>query len=393
MDTWFQDLRYAVRVLGKAPGFAAVTIITLTLGIGVNTAIFSIVNTVLFRALPYREADRLVRIVPGAPGLGLRDIGLSVPDLDDLRSRAGVFDDVTVVWPVSVNLTGADQPARLELMVVSPNYFSMLGVPAQFGRVFGAEDTARGFAEAAVISDSLWKRAFGSDPNIVGRKLRLDNDLYTVVGVLPAGFRHPGKTIANDVEVWATAGFSSNPFPAPTRNIRLLPGAIGRLKRGVTFAQAQDRLAALSRELRGQYPNDYPAAGGWLVEIRSLKETLVGDVRPLLLVLLAAVVLIVVTASVNIASLLLARASGRQREIAMRLALGAGRTRMIRQMLFESLLLALAGGVAGVAATTAAMGAILRVVPASVPRLNEVSVDGPVLLFALALSIVTGFVF
>jgi predicted permease len=393
MNEWIRDLRYAARGLRRNPGFATVAILTLMLGVGVNTAIFSIVDTVLFRALPYRDADRLVRIVPSSPGVGLRDIGLSVPEMDDLRSSSGVFDEVVAVWPVSANLTGSDQPVRIELLAVSPNYFSMLGVPAQMGRVFGPQDTAGGFAEAAVISDGLWRRAFGGDSSILGRKLRLDNDLYTVVGVLPPGFRHPGRTVANEVEIWATAGFTDLPFSKPTRNIRLVPGAIGRLKPDVTVAQAQARLSSFARELRQQFPNDYPAAGRWTVDVVSLKDSLVGDVQPLLLVLLAAVGLIVVTASVNIAGLLLARASGRQREIAMRLALGAGRGRLIRQLLAESLLLSLLGGAGGVVAAGLSMDLILRFVPATVPRLQEVSLDGRVLLFALLLSIVTGVLF
>jgi predicted permease len=393
MNEWIRDLRYAARGLRRNPGFATVAILTLMLGVGVNTAIFSIVDTVLFRALPYRDADRLVRIVPSSPGVGLRDIGLSVPEMDDLRSSSGVFDEVVAVWPVSANLTGSDQPVRIELLAVSPNYFSMLGVPAQMGRVFGPQDTAGGFAEAAVISDGLWRRAFGGDSSILGRKLRLDNDLYTVVGVLPPGFRHPGRTVANEVEIWATAGFTDLPFSKPTRNIRLVPGAIGRLKAGVTVAQAQARLTSFTSELRQQFPNDYPAAGRWTVDVVSLKDSLVGDVQPLLLVLLAAVGLIVVTASVNIAGLLLARASGRQREIAMRLALGAGRGRLIRQLLAESLLLSLLGGAGGVVAAGLSMDLILRFVPATVPRLQEVSLDGRVLLFALLLSIVTGVLF
>src|SRR5262249_15095807 len=154
-----------------------------------------VVNTVLLRPLPYRDPDRLVKIVFNNPGVGLRNVPFSVPEFDDLNLMAGVFEDVSVVWPVSVNLTGAKEPDRLELLAVSPNYFSMLGATPQIGRLFGPQDFAQGFAEAAVISDDLWARSFGRDPEILGRNLRLDNDLYTIVGVLPPGFRHPGKTI------------------------------------------------------------------------------------------------------------------------------------------------------------------------------------------------------
>src|SRR5712692_9102100 len=215
METVFHDVKFALRVFRKSPLFTAVVLLTLALGIGANTAIFSIVNAVLLRSLPFRDPHRLQKITFNNPGVALRDVPFSVTEFEDLKSRAGVFEDVSVVWPVSVNLTGAKEPQRLELMVVSPNYFSMLGATPQIGRLFGSQDFALGFATAAVISDGLWHRSYGADPNILGRNLRLDNDLYTIVGVLPPDFRHPGKTVAKDVEVWGTAGYSADPFPRP----------------------------------------------------------------------------------------------------------------------------------------------------------------------------------
>ena len=393
METLVKDIQYALRTMRKSPAFAVAVILTLALGIGANTAIFSIVNAVLLRSLPHREPDRLVKITFDNPGVGLHDVPYSVPEWDDLKSRAGVFDEVSVVFPASANLTGGRQPERLELLGVSPNYFSMLGASPQIGRLFDSEDFALGFAEAAVISDGLWRRSYGADPNILGKRLRLDNDPYTIVGVLPPGFRHPGKTVAKDVEVWATAGFSADPFPKPTRSARLLPGAIGRLKPGISLKQAQSRLSALAGELRNDYPPDYPSEAKWSIEIQSLQESLVGNVRPQLLVLMVAVVLIVLIASVNIANLLLARASGRQREMALRLALGADRFRIVRQMLTESLLLCLAAGVVGVLMARLALSFILRFVPRAIPRLGEVGIDWVVLLFALLVSLFTGIVF
>ncbi len=183
MGNLLQDLRYGLRVLWKSPGFAAVVILTLALGIGASTAIFSIVDAVLLRSLPFRDAGQLVRVVDNAPGVGLKDIGMSVPELQDLDQRSGVLDQISATWPVSANPTGSDQPARIELLAVSHNYFTMLGAKAQLGRVFGTEDQAAGFAEAVVLSDGLWRRSFGADPNILGRKLRVDNDVYVVVGV------------------------------------------------------------------------------------------------------------------------------------------------------------------------------------------------------------------
>ena len=393
MEILFNDIRYAFRIMRKSPGFTLIIVLTLALGIGANTSIFSIVNAVLLRSLPYYDPGRLVKITFNNPGIGLRNIRFSVPEWEDLKARAGIFEESSVVWPTSTNLIGGKHPERLEALGVSPNYFSMLGASPQIGRLFGPQDFALGFAEAVVISDGLWRRSYAGDPNILGKHLRLDNDPYMIVGVLPAGFRHPGKTIANDVEVWVTTGFSADPFPKPARDVRLLPGALGRLKPGISLGQAQARLTAMASELRTDFPNDYPPEAKWSIEIQPLQDSLVGSVRPQLLVLMAAVVLVVLIASVNIANLLLARASGRQREMALRMALGAGRTRMVRQMLTEALVLSFISGVAGVLAAKLTLSFIMHFVPASVPRLAEVGVDRTVLLFALLISIFTGIIF
>jgi len=393
MEILFNDIRYAFRIMRKSPGFTLIIILTLALGIGANTSIFSIVNAVLLRSLPYYDPSRLVKITFNNPGIGLRDIPFSVPELEDLKSRAGVFEEVSVVFSGPTNLTGAKQPEHLEMLEVSPNYFSMLGTTPEIGRLFGPQDFALGFAEATVISDGLWRRSYGGDPNILGKRLRMDNDPYTIVGVVPAGFRHPGTTVAKDVEVWVTCGFSGDPYPKPARNVKVAREAIGRLKPGIDVTQAQARLTAMASELRTDFPNDYPPEAKWSIEIQPLQDSLVGNVRPQLLVLMAAVVLVVLIASVNIANLLLARASGRQREMAMRMTLGAARFRMVRQMLTEALVLSFISGVAGVLAAKLTLSFILRFVPASVPRLAEVGVDRTVLLFALLISIFTGIIF
>ena len=389
MTTLLQDMRYGLRVLWKSPGFTIVAVLSLALGVGANTAIFSIVNAVLLRSLPFSHPERLVKIVASNSGVGARDIGLSVPEFDDLRSRAGVFDQVTATQGGPTNLTGAERPQRFELLEVSPNYFSMLGTSAHIGRVFGPSDEAPGFAEAAVISDSLWARGFGRDPGVLGRKIQLDNDPYTIVGVLPPGFRHPGSTVSTDVEIWVTCGFRADPFPKPERSLRILPGAIGLLKPGIGLEQAQSRLDAFASQLRAEYATDYPAGSGWSIEAEPLQDSLVGNVRPMLLVLMGAVVLIVLLASVNVANLLLARASGRQREVAVRLALGASRARMIRQMLTESVILSLVSGVVGVLTAIAALH-FVQFLPVQIPRLAEVQVDWTVLSFALLVSLLAG---
>jgi predicted permease len=389
MTTLLQDVRYGLRVLWKSPGFTIVAVLSLALGVGANTAIFSIVNAVLLRSLPFSHPDRLVKIVANNQGVGAQDIGFSVPELDDLRTRAGVFEQVSVTWPTDVNLTGAERPQRLEAQGVSPNYFSMLGISAHIGRVFGPGDEAQGFAEAVVISDSLWARGFGRDPGILGRKVQLDNDPYMIVGVLPPGFRHPGRTLATDVEIWVTAGFKANPFPKPDRSLRFLPGAIGLLKPGISREQAQARLDAFASQLRAEYATDYPAGSGWSIEGEPLQESLVGKVRPMLLVLTGAVVLIILLASVNVANLLLARASGRQREMAVRLAMGATRSRMIRQLLTESMILSLVSGIVGVLTAMAALH-FVQFLPARIPRLAEVQVDWAVPGFASLVSLLAG---
>src|SRR5262245_24756422 len=388
-----QDVRYGLRMLVKKPTLTIVAVLTLALGVGANTAIFSIVDAGLLRSLPYRDPDRLVRIFFNEPGVGLRDVRFSKPELDDLQTRAGVFEDVTPIFEGSENVTGAGQPERLDGVNGSFSYLSMLGVTPQIGRLFGPQDFVPGFAEKAVISDGLWRRAYGADPNIVGRTLRLDNDPHTIIGVLPPGFRHPGPTVAGDAEVFCAFGMTGVPFPEPARGTRILGNAIGRLKPGLTLGQAQARLTALGAQLRRDFPGDYPPQTQWTIDIQPLQETLVGKVRPMLLVLLGAVILIVFIVSLNSANLLLARASARQQEMAVRLSLGASRGRMVRQLLTESMLLSLIGGAAGIATAVGTLDFILRFVPSSVPRLNEVRIDWVVLAFALLISILTGLVF
>jgi len=244
-----------------------------------------------------------------------------------------------------------------------------------------------------VISDGLWHREYGGDPNVIGKSIRLDNDLYTIVGVLPPGFRHPGTTIASDVEVWQTAGFSAAPAPKPERNARFIPMAIARLKPGITLEQAQAKLDVMSAQVRNDFASDYPSGSTRTVRILPLEESLVGNVRPTLLVLMGAVILVILIASVNIANLLLARASGRQREMSMRLALGASRLRMVRQMLTESVFLSLIAGVVGIVTAVMVLHFLIRFVPFKIPRQSEISVDWVVLGFATLVSFLTGLVF
>src|SRR5256885_14939163 len=212
-----QDVRYGLRMMVKKPTVTIVAVLTLALGVGANTAIFSIVHAVLLRPLPYRDPDRLVRIFFNEPGVGLRDVRFSKPELDDLETRAGVFEDVSPIFEGSENLTGGKQPERIEGVNGSFSYFSMLGVIPQIGRLFGPQDFTLGFAPVAVISDGLWRRDYGADPNVLGRTIRIDGDPATIIGVLPRGFRHPGPTTSGDADVFCAGGFSGDPFPQPIR--------------------------------------------------------------------------------------------------------------------------------------------------------------------------------
>ncbi|HZR25755.1 MAG TPA: ABC transporter permease [Vicinamibacterales bacterium] len=394
MSSVVRDLRHALRRVAAAPGFAAIAMLTLALGIGANVAIFTVVNAVLIRPLPFPDPDRLVRISADARATGGRNIGISEPELEDLRDRAGVFDGVSAIWPVSASFVGGAQPERIEVLVTSANYFQLLGARPQLGRVYGQGDAVPGFSDAVVISDGLWRRAFGANPTVVGRKVVMDTDTYTVVGVMPPEFRHPGETLRADVDMWSACGFAAAPFVSPPqRQQNFIPGVMGRLKPAITPAQAQDRLDALAAQLQTAYPTNYPATVRWTLRLDSLQDELTTRIRPTLTVLMAAVVLLLVIACVNIANLTLARSSGRVREIAVRRALGATRGQLVRQLLTESLVLAVGGGIAALVALVWARNWLLAMMPTDLPRLTEVHFDGSMIAMALALSIAAGLVF
>jgi putative ABC transport system permease protein len=393
-ESFLQDLRFAWRGLRRAPGFAAVAIATLALGIGANSAIFTVVNAVVVRPLPYANADRLVRLTSDFTALGTADVGVSQPELIDYRDRSGLFDAIAGVWAIDANLTQVDQPERVEALLASPTYFDVLGVRPQLGRLFGPADEGRGISEVVVLSDAIWRRRFDASPSAIGRKLRIDNDWYTVIGVLPPGFRHPGRSVLTDVDLWAPASFVGKPFPeAPIRGARFLTGAIARLRPGISVVEARGRLAAFAQDVRAAHPDDYPPRTSWAPRLIPLQEDLVGSVRPALLMLSGAVGLVLLIACANIANLLLARASSRQREIAVRRALGSSRGRLVRLLLAESVVLAVAGGAAGAVVMVWLLEALLALAPSGLPRVQEVHVDGQVLAFTAAVSLLSAFVF
>jgi predicted permease len=394
MDSLLRDLRHGLRRVLSTPGFAAIAILTLALGIGANVAIFTVVNAVLIRPLPFPSPDRLVRIAADARATNGRNIGISKPELDDLADRGGVFDGVSALWPVSASLLGGERPERVEVLVTSANYFQLLGASAAVGRVYGPADAVPGFSDAVVISDGLWRRGFGAARDVVGRKVVMDTDTYTVVGVMPRDFRHPGETVRGDVDMWSACGFAAAPFTSPPqRQQNFIPGVMGRLKPGISLPQAQDRLDALAAELRTAYPTNYPANVQWALRLEGVQSELTGRIRPTLNVLMGAVGLLLILACVNIANLTLARASSRVREIAVRRALGATRGRLVRQLLVESLVIAVAGGGAALAVLAWSKDWIVAMMPADLPRLTEVHFDGRMIAVGLALSLAAGLVF
>ena len=394
MDSLLRDLRYALRRLVAAPGFTAIAIVTLALGIGANLAIFTVVNAVLLRPLPFPHPDRLVRIAADARATNGRNIGISQPELLDLRDRAGIFDSVTALWPVSASFVGGDRPERIEVLVTSPTYFQLLDASPQLGRVYGSADAVPGFSDAVVISDGLWRRSFGASRDVIGHKVVMDTDTYTIVGVMPRDFHHPGETVRGEVEMWSASGFAASPFAdPPQRQQNFIPGVMARLKPGISLPQAQDRLAALAADLGSTYPTNYPANVRWTLRLEGVQNELTNRVRPMLAVLMGAVGLLLMIACVNIANLTLARASRRVREIAVRRALGATRGQLIRQLLIESLVVAVAGGATALVMLAWSRDWIVAMMPTDLPRLTEVRFDSGMVAIGLAVSIVAGVVF
>ncbi|HEY2376409.1 MAG TPA: ABC transporter permease [Gemmatimonadaceae bacterium] len=390
-----QDVRFALRMLRRAPGFAALAILTIALGIGATTAIFSIVQATLIHPLPFPHAERLVRIEDDLVGIGARDVGMSTPEWHDLQ-RSGIFEYVSPTWFDNNNLTGLNHPQRVGLLIVAPNYFTLLGVKPQLGAGFDPADATPGFNEQTVISDGLWRGAFGGDPNILGRVVQLDSDSYRIVGVMPPGFQAPAQTREERrTEVWPAFGFAGAPLNAATVQSRssLFPGAVARLKQGLTIEDAQQRIDVLVRSLSRQFPGEYAPRSDWRVRLVPLQDNVVGDVRQPLLFLLGAVALVLLIGCANVANLLLARATTRGREMAVRQALGAAPAQLMRQLLTESVVLSVLGGVVGVAVVLATKTSLVRLIPDMVPRLNDIAVSWGVLLFAFTASLAAGAIF
>jgi putative ABC transport system permease protein len=392
METFLQDLRYGARMLLKQPGFTVVAVIALALGIGANTAIFSVVNAILLRPLNYKDSERLVQINHNYPKLDLK-ASVSGAGYTHYRDNCAAFETVGAASPWPVNLTETGDPERLQGMAVSHTFLPMLGIEPARGRVFTAEEDQPGFNRVVVLSDALWQRRFGGNPNLVGNTIKLNGESYTVIGVMPPSFQF-GREFAQQIDLYSPIALTPQQLdPRRWRSEFLF--VVAKLKPGVTLDQAQAEMDTIAANVRQEYfgGGDANDPSSWGLLLRSLRETIVGEIRPALLVLLAAVAFVLLIACANVANLLLARAALRHKEIAIRSALGAGRRRVIRQLLTESILLATVGGAIGLALAYLGIRALLSLNEDKIPRAAEIGIDIRVLLFTVGVALVTGVLF
>jgi putative ABC transport system permease protein len=381
MERLFQDLRYAIRMLIKNSGFAAISILALALGIGANTAIFSVVNSVLIRPLQFSEPDRLLMTYATDPSIGQERIPFCVADFLDWRSQNRVFEKVAAFSSNRFTYTGGESPEQLPGAWVTADFFEALGQQPELGRTFLPDEDQPGRAPVVIVSHGFWQRRLGADPNVLGRQITLNNNAFSIIGVMPPGFTFPER----DNELWAIERLDT-----PSRRGPYYMWGIGRLAPGATIVEARAEMDSIARRI--QQETRSTKNDGTFTAI-GLTERIVGNVRPALLVLMAAVIFVLLIASANVANLLLARAAAREKEIAIRQALGASRARLIRQMLTESVLLAAIGGAIGLLLAQWGIDALLALSPEDIPRLNEIKMDGRALGFTILISILSGVVF
>jgi predicted permease len=393
METLFQDVRYGWRMLVKNPGFTAIAVLTLALGIGASTAIFSVVDTVLLRPLPYLQPGQLVVVSETLPQMSSEEIGVSAGEFQDYRDRNRSFSQVASYESAGFNLTGQGQPMRVNAAQVSASTFPLLGVSPELGRVFTSDEDGYGASRTVVISHALWQHQYAGDRNILGKTVRLDEKPFTVVGVMPASFRFPfdGAPLSEMADVWTSEAFDPDLLKPENRTREFGVGLIGRLKPGVSLEQAQQDVASIAAVFMQQY--DYSGTVKVVPKAHLFAAYAMQKARPLVLLLAMAVGCLLLIACANVANLLLARASHRSHEMAIRSAVGANPGRLLRQCLVESMLLSFLGAGAGVAIAKAAVEGLKRFGPTDVPRLHDVVLHPSVLLFTLGISLLSAIVF
>lgn len=395
MSTLIRDLRYALRAFARSPGFTLAAILSLAIGIGANTAIFSITSALLLHPLPYKDPDRLVILWNTSPGLGITRDWFSTAQYFDIKNGHHGFEEIALALGGNFNLTGDGEPERVSVVRVTSNLLPMLGANAGYGRLFTPEDGRLGGPNVAVLSYGMWARRYGSNPQIVGRQITVNSHLYEVIGILPKSFSIPREVMptldgTDQADIMIPLPFAAD--AAETRGHEDY-NIMGKLRPGITLQQARAEMDTITARLRQSHPEVYPANGGLTFVILPLLEQVVGNVRHTLWLLLAAVACVLLIACVNVANLLLSRAVGRQREIAVRTAVGASAGRIVRQLLTESILLAIGGGVLGILLAVLCIHWTHILGPQSVPRLSEVGIRADTLLFTLLISVVSGVLF
>src|SRR5215510_3013950 len=386
MDSLFQDIKYGVRKLLKDRSFTAVAVFALSLGIGANSAIFSVVNSVVLRPLPYKDSDRLVTIYSSLRQTGLEKIVVSAPELADFREQNNSFDQVAAYDFQGVNVTGGDEPERIRASLLSPNLLPVLGINPIIGRGFAPDEDQPGQSQVTVLSYSIWQRRFAGEPNVIGKTLEIDGKSIEVIGVMPFDFRFPDP----DTELYLPLTIDPELLTENNRGSHFL-NVVARLKPGVSIDRAQADMNTIAQRMSIEHSSTYRT--GYGASVIAMRDDIVGEVRPTLLILLGAVGFVLLIACANVANLLLARGVARQKEVAVRTALGATRPRLIRQLLTESTILAIIAGGLGLLLALWGVEFLVSLSPASIPRLNEISLDARVVAVTMSVSLLTGLLF